>query len=171
MYIPGHYSENLETILGYITWTMMQMRIRIRESFYPGSGIRDGKKILIQIRVEHPRTFIPRAQKQCLGWILKFFSSDADPDPGSGMEKIRIRDKHPGSATLGSTCTCSYEKSGIYCTCCVPRKDPDIRFLFSVHNIISYPGTQIWLSEAFAYKTKLVGKFVWNLHICFFFKV
>jgi hypothetical protein len=38
--------------------------------------------------------------------ILKFF--DADPesgkeensDPGSGMEKIRIQDKHPGSATL-----------------------------------------------------------------------
>jgi hypothetical protein len=28
--------------------------------------------------------------------ILKFF----DADPGSGMEKIRIRDKHPGSATL-----------------------------------------------------------------------
>ena len=27
---------------------------------------------------------------------LKFF----DADPGFGMEKIRIRDKHPGSATL-----------------------------------------------------------------------
>jgi hypothetical protein len=24
-------------------------------------------------------------------------------DPGSGMEKIRIRDKHPGSATLLKT--------------------------------------------------------------------
>ncbi len=38
--------------------------------------------------------------------VLKFFDVDADPgifltlDPGSGMEKIRIRDKHPGSATL-----------------------------------------------------------------------
>jgi hypothetical protein len=38
--------------------------------------------------------------------ILKFFDADADPgifltlDPGSGMEKIWIRDKHPGSATL-----------------------------------------------------------------------
>jgi hypothetical protein len=38
--------------------------------------------------------------------ILKFF--DVDPgsgifltlNPGSGLEKIRIRDKHPGSATL-----------------------------------------------------------------------
>jgi hypothetical protein len=32
--------------------------------------------------------------------ILKFF--DADPDPGSAMEKFGsgIRDKHPGSATL-----------------------------------------------------------------------
>jgi hypothetical protein len=28
--------------------------------------------------------------------ILKFF----DADPGSGMEKSRIREKHPGSATL-----------------------------------------------------------------------
>jgi hypothetical protein len=28
--------------------------------------------------------------------IRKFF----DADPGSGMEKIRVRDKHPGSATL-----------------------------------------------------------------------
>jgi hypothetical protein len=38
--------------------------------------------------------------------IIKFFDADADPgsvhlfDPGSGMEKIRIREKHPGSATL-----------------------------------------------------------------------
>jgi hypothetical protein len=31
-----------------------------------------------------------------LGKILIFF----DGDLGSGMEKIRIRDKHPGSATL-----------------------------------------------------------------------
>ncbi len=40
--------------------------------------------------------------------MLKFFDKDTDSgsgiflnlDPGSGMEKIRIRDKHPGSATL-----------------------------------------------------------------------
>jgi hypothetical protein len=38
--------------------------------------------------------------------ILKFFDADADPgflltlDPRSWMGKIRIRDKHPGSATL-----------------------------------------------------------------------
>jgi hypothetical protein len=31
--------------------------------------------------------------------ILKFF----DADPGSGMEKIQIREKHPGSATLFGT--------------------------------------------------------------------
>ncbi len=30
--------------------------------------------------------------------ILKFY--DADPDPGCGMEKIRIRDSCPGSVTL-----------------------------------------------------------------------
>ncbi len=40
--------------------------------------------------------------------ILKFFDEDPgfgirevdSSDPGSGMEKSRIRDKHPGSATL-----------------------------------------------------------------------
>jgi hypothetical protein len=38
--------------------------------------------------------------------ILKFFDADADSgsgnlfNPGYGNEKIRIRDKHPGSATL-----------------------------------------------------------------------
>ncbi len=40
--------------------------------------------------------------------ILRFFDVDPDPGsgmfltlvPGSGMEKIRIRDKYPGSATL-----------------------------------------------------------------------
>ncbi len=48
--------------------------------------------------------------------IVNFFVADADPDPGSkiffylwvrdprsGMEKIWIRDKHPGSATLVRT--------------------------------------------------------------------
>ncbi len=35
--------------------------------------------------------------------IIKFF----DADPGFGMEKIRIRDKHPGSATLTET-ICSW---------------------------------------------------------------
>jgi hypothetical protein len=57
------------------------------------------------------RIIFPRACKPFL-WvkILKFF----DADPGSGMEhirirdpglkKIRIRDKHSGSATLKSEC-------------------------------------------------------------------
>jgi hypothetical protein len=42
---------------------------------------------------------------------LKFFDADVNPDteygnlfdPGSGMEKIRMRDKHPGYATLVTT--------------------------------------------------------------------
>jgi hypothetical protein len=45
-----------------------------------------------------------------LKYLHKFF--DADPgsgwknaDLGSGLEKIRIRDKHPGSATLVTTIT------------------------------------------------------------------
>ncbi len=39
-----------------------------------------------------------RELKKTIFWVekLKFF----DADPGSGMEKIRIRDKHPRSATL-----------------------------------------------------------------------
>jgi hypothetical protein len=52
-------------------------------------------------------TIFPRAWKQFLGLkILKFF--DEDPDPRSGIfflpgiqdGNIRIRDKHPGFATL-----------------------------------------------------------------------
>ncbi len=67
----------------------------------PGSGM--GKIIKILIRDLH----ISESLEQFL-WlkILKFFY--ADPDPGSGIfltrdpgkKKIRIRDKHPGSATL-----------------------------------------------------------------------
>jgi hypothetical protein len=34
-----------------------------------------------------------------LGQILQFF----DADPGSRMEKFRLRDEHPGSATLVTT--------------------------------------------------------------------
>jgi hypothetical protein len=34
--------------------------------------------------------------------ILKFF----DADPGSGMDRIQIRDKHPGSATLVKCLKC-----------------------------------------------------------------
>jgi len=64
----------------------------------PGSGIRDEQKT---------RIIFPRPLKQFFG-LLKFF----DANLGSGMEKIRIRDpgwkkfgsrirdKHPGSATL-----------------------------------------------------------------------
>jgi hypothetical protein len=62
-----------------------------------GSGTRDERKI--RIRVEHLRSFFPRAEKQFLRLkILQFF--EADPDPGSGTEKFGSgnRGKHPGSA-------------------------------------------------------------------------
>ncbi len=80
-----------------------------------GSGIRclfdpwilDGKKIKIQIWDELPGSYFRELRNNFFG--LKYLNSliaDADPaifltlDPGSGMEKVRIRDKHSGSATL-----------------------------------------------------------------------
>ncbi len=50
------------------------------------------------IRYEQPGSYF-RELRTHFFWpkVLKNF----DADPGSGMEKIRIRDKHPGSATLG----------------------------------------------------------------------
>jgi hypothetical protein len=63
-----------------------------------GSGIRD----------EQPGSYFLELRNHffVFFWvkILKF----CDADPGSGMEKSRIRDKHPGSATLltsGTTLT------------------------------------------------------------------
>jgi hypothetical protein len=67
----------------------------------------------IRIRDEQPESYFLKLKNIFLGKIGKFF--DADPgsgmekirirdgkksDPGYGMEKTRIRDKHPGSATL-----------------------------------------------------------------------
>ncbi len=72
----------------------------------PRSGM--GKKIWIRIRddiLDH----ISDGFETIFGIkILKFFDADPDPgsgifltlDPGSGMEKFQIRNKHPGSATL-----------------------------------------------------------------------
>jgi hypothetical protein len=80
-----------------------------------GSGIR--------IRDEQPPDHIFECLEPIF-WvkILKFF--DADPGSiklGSGMEKIRIRDKHPGSATQVSRLVfteflyCSPDHSGKEC--------------------------------------------------------
>jgi hypothetical protein len=67
----------------------------------PGTGIRDGQKIKIRIRDSDPDEHR----------ILKFFLMRIriwnSFWPGSGTGKIRIRDKHPGSATLvGCNLTC-----------------------------------------------------------------
>ncbi len=51
----------------------------------------------IRSRDEQPGTYFRELSKNCFGLkYLKFF----DADPGSGIEKIRIRDKYPESATL-----------------------------------------------------------------------
>jgi len=81
--------------------------IRIRDPgssafLTPGSGIRDGKQIgsgfRIRIRDDQPGSYFRELRNQFF-WvkILNLF----DAYPGSGIEIIRIRDKHPGSATLG----------------------------------------------------------------------
>ncbi len=59
----------------------------------PASGT--GKTTRIRIRDEQPRSYFRELRKIFWVKILKFF----DRDPGYGMEKIRIRDKHYGSAT------------------------------------------------------------------------
>jgi hypothetical protein len=65
----------------------------------PGSGI--GRKSASGIRDEQPGSYFSELRNHFFGFfgvkILKFF----DEDPGSGMEKSQIRDKHPVSATLG----------------------------------------------------------------------
>ncbi len=75
------------------------MRIRdpgIRCLFDP--LILDGKKTGFGsgIRDEQPGSYFRQLRNNFWVKILKFF----DVEPGPGMEKIRIRDKHPGSATL-----------------------------------------------------------------------
>jgi hypothetical protein len=58
----------------------------------PGSGM--GKKIRTRIRDEQPWSYFRELRKNFGVKILNFFLC------GSGMEKIRIQDKHPGSTTL-----------------------------------------------------------------------
>jgi hypothetical protein len=72
----------------------------------PGSGafvtpwIRDPGWVKNQIRIrdEHPRSYFPQRLENFFVKILN--SMMWDPESFlSGMEKIRSRDKHPGSAT------------------------------------------------------------------------
>ncbi len=68
----------------------------------PGSGIRDGRKSASGsgIRDEQPGSYFLELRNHFFAFfgvkILKFF----DEDPGSGMEKVRIRD--PGWRKFGS---------------------------------------------------------------------
>jgi hypothetical protein len=67
-----------------------------------GSGI--DKKIKIRIRDEHAGSYF--RELRTIFWVKILKCIDADPgillilDPGSEIGKIRIRDKHPGFATL-----------------------------------------------------------------------
>jgi hypothetical protein len=64
-------------------------------------GKKSGSGSGIWVWDEQPGSYFRELKTIFCVKILKFF--DADPGWkkfGSGMEKIRIRDKHPGSATL-----------------------------------------------------------------------
>ena len=81
----------------------------------PGSGIRD----------EQPGSYFLELRNHFFAFLgLKYLNSlmrirDGDSsDPGSGMEKSRIRDKHPGSATLilcFSIFICDLDLSSFFC--------------------------------------------------------
>jgi hypothetical protein len=71
----------------------------------PGSGM--GRKSASGSGMNNPGSYVLELRNHFLGFLgLKYLNSlmrirDRDrSDPGSGMEKSRIRDKHPGSATL-----------------------------------------------------------------------
>jgi hypothetical protein len=59
-------------------------------------------KIRIRDEHEHPGSYSESLEKILWVKILKFFDADSDPrifltlDPGTGMEKIRIRYPEPG---------------------------------------------------------------------------
>jgi hypothetical protein len=61
-------------------------------------GKKSGSGSGIRIRDEHPGSFQEHFQEFRRNNFLFF-----DADPGFEMEKIRILDKHPGSATLEPT--------------------------------------------------------------------
>ncbi len=97
-------------------WIHAVLRIRIRDPvpFWPmdpgsGMGKTTWSRSRIRIRDEHSESYFRELRNNFSVNILKFFDADADPgifltlDPGSGMEKNRIRDKHPGSARLNSS--------------------------------------------------------------------
>ncbi len=91
-----------------ITCRRLVLRIRIRDPVLFWSGIRSGKKN--RIRDEHPRSF-SREFKTVLITTVKCLNSlmrirIRDPvyfRPWTRDGTIRIRDKHPGSATLQET--------------------------------------------------------------------
>jgi hypothetical protein len=83
----------------------------------PGSGMgnisRSGSGIRIQ---EHFGSFFRELRNNFYVKILEFFDADADPGiflTWTGIKKIRIRDTHPGSATLHTISTSICRSSGL----------------------------------------------------------
>jgi|688.fasta_scaffold2681812_2 hypothetical protein len=76
----------------------------------------------------------PRVFKQFFGLkYLNFFMWIRDPgilltlDPGSEMEKIRIRDKHPGSATFAFNVLRCHVRYSVFMYCGVVGKLPTFK--------------------------------------------
>jgi hypothetical protein len=82
-------------------WIKNRIRIRMRN---PDPDPESGINIPDHISESLATIFLVK--------ILEFFDADPDPrsgnllDLGSGIEKIRIRDEHPRSATLIRTLLC-----------------------------------------------------------------
>ncbi len=77
---------------------------RIRCLFDPWIRDPGWGKIKIRIRDEHFRSYFRELRNNFFVKILKFIDADAGPGifltPDPGRTKIRIQNKHPGSATL-----------------------------------------------------------------------
>jgi hypothetical protein len=112
VYGLGHYlshDKHYHALKSSLCRPVLRIRIRDPVPFLPldpGSGMGRKSASGSGIRYEQPGSYFLELRNHFFGVkILKFF--DANPgsgirdedssDPGSGMEKIRIRDKHPAS--------------------------------------------------------------------------
>ncbi len=90
---PDHISESLETIFWGLKYLNSLMWICDPGFKKFGPGIRDGKN-------SDPVSGMEKFRMRDPGWKKVWIRDPGWKKIGSRMEKIWIRDKHPGSATL-----------------------------------------------------------------------